>query len=503
MADLLIARGLEKRFTGVVALNKVDFSLHAGEIHALMGENGAGKSTLIKVLTGVYPPDGGEVVLAGTPIHPHSPQEAVSLGISTVYQEVNLAPNLSIAENVCLGRESRGPFGIKWGEARQRARAALARLGLDLDVRTALGSQSIAIQQMVAIARALDISSKVLILDEPTSSLDRDEVSRLFGVLRRLRESGIGIVFVTHFIDQVYEIADRITVLRNGSLVGVHDVSHFSKLELVSAMIGRDAATLERQSSSPLPQPLSSAAETEQTENLVSAGEGGRRVLIAADRAGRKSSVQDVTVTLGPGETLGLGGLLGSGRTEVLRLFYGLDRPDQGSLTSLPAREMGFCPEDRKAEAIFPDLSVRDNLLLVAQIRRGWWRKIGPSESTKIVDEFIAKLKIATSDAEKPIRFLSGGNQQKVIFARWLAANPKVLFLDEPTRGIDVGAKFEIEGIVDGLRQSGMAFGFVSSELDEVVRWSTKVAILRDHHMVALLEGSEKTEANALEAIAG
>lgn len=497
MSDLLVARGLEKRFPGVVALDRVDFAVRAGEIHALMGENGAGKSTLIKVLTGVYSPDGGEVLLNGELIHPRSPLDAVNLGISTVYQEVNLAPNLSIAENVCLGRESRGPFGIQWGEVRERARAALARLGLDLDVRASLGSQSIAIQQMVALARALDVSAKILILDEPTSSLDRDEVVRLFDVLRRLRETGMGIVFVTHFLDQVYEVSDRITILRNGTLVGTHVAADLSKRDLVSAMIGRDAGTLVGQSYA-TERGLQSASGSEDFSPTHESAP-----LIRANNAGRRRSVQDVTLTLAPGEVLGLGGLLGSGRTEVLRLLYGLDRSDRGTLQRPPRRTMGFCPEDRKAEGIFADLSVRENLLIVFQIRRGWWRKIGTSLGNRLVDDYIAKLAIATSDPDKPIRLLSGGNQQKVILARWLAANPKVLLLDEPTRGIDVGAKFEIEGLVESLRQSGIAFGFVSSELDEVVRWSTKVAILRDRKMVAMLEGDEKTEANALEAIAG
>lgn len=482
MSDILSLERIDKRFPGVVALEQVDFTLHEGEVHALMGENGAGKSTLIKVLTGVYAPDGGTMTLEGREIASKTPLEAVELGISTVYQEVNLAPNLSIAENVCLGRESRGAFGIKWGEVRRRAEAALARLGLSLDVRQALGSQSIAIRQMVAIARALDVDAKVLVLDEPTSSLDRDETLQLFDAMRRLRDRGMGIVFVTHFLDQVYEISDRITVLRNGRLVGAYSTSELPHLALVSAMIGRDAGALER--------------KARESRDITDA-----RPLISADQVSRRRAVDDLTVTLAPGEILGFAGLLGSGRTESMRLLAGLDKPDRGSIRR--SATLGFCPEDRKADGIFPDLSVRDNIVVVAQARRGWLRRIGTAEQRRIVDEHVGKLRIAAPSVEVPISLLSGGNQQKAILARWLVESPQVLFLDEPTRGIDVGAKFEIENLVEDLRRGGMAFGFVSSELEEVVRWSTKIAVLRDRRMVATLTGEEKREERVMSAIAG
>ncbi len=496
MSELLRAEGIQKVFTGVVALDKVDFSLREGEIHALMGENGAGKSTLIKVLTGVYESDAGIVSLSGRPTKFLTPQHAVAHGISTVYQEINLAPNLSVAENICLAREPRGFGGIKWREIRRRAEAALDRLGVKLDVTKPLGSYSVALQQLAAIARALDVSCKVLILDEPTSSLDKHEVEQLFAVMKKLRSEGMGIVFVTHFLEQVYAVSDRITVLRNGKLVGTYESASFDKLSLVSAMIGRDASELSTVAST------RTLSETSQP-------------ILKAKAIGRKNSVEGVTCEIGKGEVVGLAGLLGSGRTETIRMLFGIDNPSQGSLeidgrrvrrTSTQAAikaGFGLCPEDRKAEGILPDLSVRENLMLVVQSRRGWWKRVPRKEQEATADRFIKQLRIATSDAEKPIQFLSGGNQQKVLLARWLAANPRLLLLDEPTRGIDVGAKFEISNLVEQLRQEGMAFVFVSSELEEVVRSSTKVVVLRDRHMVGELKGSEISEERVMSAIAG
>ncbi len=489
---LLEARGLRKQFTGVLALDGVDFSVRPGEIHALMGENGAGKSTLIKVLTGVYQPDAGEVLLAGQPYSAATPHEATSKGISTVYQEVNLVPNLTVAENVCLGREPRGALGIQWRAVKDIARKALAKLGVEVDVDRPLGSLSIAEQQLTAIARALDVSCKVLILDEPTSSLDSREVSQLFGVLKKLKADGLGIVFVTHFIDQVYEISDRITVLRNGKLVGEYETKSFDRMQLVSAMIGRSASDLTQ-------------SHMERDHDF------GATVCKAADLS-LSNSVNGVSFQVREGDVVGLAGLLGSGRTETLRLIYGIDRPTSGRVTmfgesitspSVAIRHgAGLCPEDRKAEGIMPELSVRENLILVVQNRRGWWRKLSRREQNRIVQNYIDRLKIATSDAEKPIQFLSGGNQQKVLLARWLAANPKLLLLDEPTRGIDVGAKFEISELVEELRKGGMAFLFVSSELEEVVRSSTKVVVMRDRSMVGELQGSEINEDAVMDAIA-
>jgi len=496
MPPLLELKGVGKSFYGTAALSNVDLDLRAGEIHALMGENGAGKSTLIKTMTGVYTPDAGTVLLDGQAVHPKSPADAVRLGISTVYQEVNLVPNLTVMENLLLGREPRGPGGIRWRELRKRAEAAIGRVGLKIDVRAPLGSLSIALQQMVAIARALDVSARVLILDEPTSSLDTDEVQALFDVMRRLRGEGIGIIFVTHFLDQVYAVSDRITVLRNGQKVGTWDAANLTRLDLVSTMIGRDAATLER-------------------AELVPVEASAGTPIVAAKQLGRRGSVSGVDLELKPGEVLGLAGLLGSGRTETVRLLFGIDAPDTGelkidgrSVSRLRPRQairlgMGYSSEDRKREGIFPELSVRENMLILFQVKHGWYRRISMAKQKEVARDLVERLKVQPPDIERPIQFLSGGNQQKALLARWLAVDPRLLILDEPTRGIDVGAKFEIMSLVETLRQAGRSFVFVSSELPEVVRSCTKVLVMRDRRAVRTLNASELSETSIVKEIAG
>lgn len=489
---LLEARSVVKRFPGLLALDEVDFSAYAGEIHALLGENGAGKSTLIKGITGAQPFDGGSVWLDGHQIRPSSPADAVSLGVSTVYQELNLAPNLSIAENICLGREPVGPFGIRWNAVRTRAKEALARIHVDFDLKQPLGSCSTAVQQLVAIARALDVNAKVLILDEPTSSLDRKEVEELFAVMQRLKQEGMAIVFVTHFLDQVYEVSDRITVLRNGKKVVEASPQTFDRLQLVGAMTGRDPASLES---------ASSAKEGHSTGEIV----------LSAKGLGRARSVQGIDLEVRSGQAIGFAGLLGSGRTETIRLLYGIDRFTDGSL-SLGRRPtiarairsgLGLCPEDRKAQGILPQLSVAENILVALQAKRGWFRPIPRRQQDALVQGMIKQLRIATPDAKKPIEELSGGNQQKAILARWLIADPKLLLLDEPTRGIDVGAKFEIMSEVERLRQQGMAFIFVSSEISEVVRATNPVLVFRDRKLAIQLEGADITESAVMKAVAG
>ncbi|HEY0865907.1 MAG TPA: sugar ABC transporter ATP-binding protein, partial [Fimbriimonas sp.] len=465
------------------------------EVHALMGENGAGTSTLIKAMTGVYPVDEGKVLVEGKEIAPRSPDDAVRYGISTVYQEVNLVPNLSVAENVCLGREPRGPLGIRWKALKERAEAAVARLGLDLDVRRPLGSCSIAIQQMVAIARALDVSAKVLVLDEPTSSLDAGEADQLFAAVRRLRDEGMGIVFVTHFLDQVYEISDRITILRNGQKVGTWRAEDLPRLDLVTQMIGRDAASLER---------------VPETRRATAQGEP----FLKARDLGRRGSVSNVSFELAQGEVLGLAGLLGSGRTEAVRLIFGLDSIDQGEMRLdgstihrfSPSRAIGggigMLPEDRKAEGIFPELTIRENMMIVLQARRGWLRRLPSRKQRELSTDLAKQLRVQPPDIERPIQFLSGGNQQKALIGRWLAVQPRLLLLDEPTRGIDVGAKFEIMSLVERLRSEGSSFVFVSSELAEVVRTATKVLVMRDRKAVRSLSADEITEDRIVETIA-
>ncbi len=499
MDPILLVRGLSKSFPGVRALDAVDFTVRAGEIHALMGENGAGKSTLIKVLTGVYPRDAGETKLDGKAIQPRSPREAEACGISTVYQEVNLIPHLSVAENICLGRQPTRLGAIRWGAIRQRARAALARLDLDLDVNRQLSSCSLAIQQMVALARALDVSARLLILDEPTSSLDEKECEELFGVMRKLRGQGLGIVFVTHFMDQVYAVSDRITVLRNGQLVGEYATAELPRLELVARMIGKEVREVEAMGQA----------------GAVAAPAGPATApFLEARGLGRRGSIQPFDLAIRPGEVVGLAGLLGSGRTETARLLFGADRADRGALTiggaavTLTApgaairHRIAFTSEDRKREGIIPNLSIRENIVLALQASRGPWRRLPRAEQDRLAAKFIAALRIKTPGPDQLIRNLSGGNQQKVLLARWLATEPKLFILDEPTRGIDVGAKAEIEKLIAGLRAEGLAVLFISSELEEVVRTSNRVVVLRDRRHLGELAGAEITEQAIMARIA-
>jgi simple sugar transport system ATP-binding protein len=488
-------RGIHKEFPGVKALAGVDLRLFPGEVHALMGENGAGKSTLIKVLTGVYQIDAGEVVLAGETVSISSPLHAQQAGISTVYQEVNLCPNLSVAENIFIGREPRRAGAIRWKEMRRRARVLLKRLQLDLDVAAPLSSYSIAIQQLVAIVRAVDVSAKVLILDEPTSSLDRGEVEQLFKVVRSLKAEGVAILFVTHFLDQVYEVCDRMTILRNGCLVGEFQTSELSHIDLVSKMIGKELEVLEQLEE----QPKRALATLE-----------AREPFLAAEGLGRTGAVAPFDLTVHEGEVVGLAGLLGSGRTEVARLLFGADKPDAGRLLvngapialrsprSAIANDIAFCPEDRKAEGLIGDLTVADNIVLALQAARGWARPLPARRRDELVDKYIKALRISPPNPDALVRNLSGGNQQKVLLARWLITEPRLLILDEPTRGIDIGAKAEIQRLVASLSAEGMSVLFISAELEEVLRLSDKVEVLRDRRLVSELANDDRLTADRI-----
>jgi galactofuranose transport system ATP-binding protein len=474
--------GIAKFFPGVVALEDVNFSLRKGEIHALMGENGAGKSTLIKVLTGVEHPDKGAIELDGKPVQVRSPQHSQALGISTVYQEVNLCTNITVAENIMLGREPRGFGGIHWKKMNDLARQAIQRLGLNVDVTQPLGNYSIAIQQMVAIARSLEIlSAKVLILDEPTSSLDIHETNRLFELMRKLKSTGIGIVFITHFLDQVYQIADRITVLRNGKLVGTYDIGSLPRVELIAKMLGRTVTELDA---------VSKVKASTAQENT------GER-LAEAQGMGLKGSLEPIDLALNAGEVVGIAGLLGSGRTELADLIFGIDTPDTGALLvkgqkvahfspiqSLK-RGIALCPEDRKAEGVLGDLTIRENIILALQARHGWFRFLNAKRQHEIAQKYIDLLGIRTPSPDQLVKNLSGGNQQKVILARWLVTQPSILILDEPTRGVDVGAKAEIQKLVLDLAREGMSVMFISSELEEVLRISHRIVVLRDRKKAA------------------
>ena len=499
ISPVLELRGIHKQFGGIPVLRDVQLRLYPGEIHALMGQNGAGKSTLIKVLTGVLPSSGGETRLDGQAIHPASPLDAQKLGISTVYQEVNLCPNLSVAENVFAGRYPRcgaaQGFRIDWAAVNRRAAELLARIGLDIDVTRLLSSYSVAVQQLVAIARALGVSSKVLILDEPTSSLDDDEVEKLFEVLRRLRGEGLAIVFVTHFLNQMYAVSDRITVLRNGQWVGEWKAADLGPQALIAAMLGRELAA---QSARPSALPAFDETAT---------------ALLQAEGLGQAGQLQATDLRVRAGEVVGIAGLLGAGRTELARLLFGLESPDRGVLKidgravsfSNPAdaiREgIALCPEERKTDGIVAELSVRENIALALQARLGTRKFLSHAEQTAMAERFVASLGIKTASVETPIGLLSGGNQQKAMIARWLATEPRLLILDEPTRGIDVAAKQEIMEEILRLARAGMAVVFISSEISEVVRVAHRIVVLRDRRKVGELPGGA-TEDEVYEMIA-
>ncbi|WP_062012719.1 sugar ABC transporter ATP-binding protein [Aureimonas sp. AU4] len=482
---LLAIRGLTKAFVGIRALDGVDLTLRAGEIHALLGENGAGKSTLIKTLTGIYRRDGGSAELEGRAIDPADSREAQSLGIGTVYQEVNLLPNLSVAENLYLGRQPTWAGLTRTGLMRRRAKALLAEHGLGhIDPNATLGTLSVAIQQLVAIVRAVDVSGKVLILDEPTASLDAAEVETLFTAMRALRDRGLAILFVTHFLDQVFAVCDRATVLRNGKLVGERAIRDTSTAEIVSLMLGRELR----------------AAVAHAPAGPAQKRTGEPRVRF--EHYGRRREIEPFDLTVHPGEAVGVAGLLGSGRTETARLVFGALRADEGRafVDGRPVRiqnprtairlGFGYCPEERKVEGIVGDLSVRENIILALQARQGWRKPLPMREQVRIAERFVKALDIRTTDIEKPIRLLSGGNQQKAILARWLATEPSFLILDEPTRGIDVGAHAEIVRLIEDLCRDGMAMLVISSELEEIAVYSDRVRVLRDRRHVGDLEGA-------------
>ena len=483
-------------FPGVKALDVVSFRMFPGEVHALMGENGAGKSTLIKVLTGVYTPDAGVTRIDGRPARFHGTADAQAAGVAVVYQEVNLATNLSIGESVMLGHEIRGRFGINWRATHGAAREVLATFGLhELDTRRPLSSLSLAMQQLVAISRAVSLDAKVLILDEPTSSLDAHEVGRLFTVIRRLRERGVAILFVSHFLDQVYAISDRITVLRDGRCQGEYPTSELDRAALIGHMLGKDLDTLR--------------AIRADRDGQEPAGP----VVLEADGIARRGAVTPTDLTLHGGEVVGLAGLLGSGRSELARLIAGADRSDAGRMTvrgrsvrfRKPAdglrHRIAFSSENRRDEGALADLTVGENLVLAVQAQRGWARPLPRREHDEIVRRYIDLLGVRPADPNVPIKNLSGGNQQKVLLGRWLATHPEILVLDEPTRGIDVGAKAEIQAAVEQLRERGVTVVYISSEIDEVVRLSDRIFVLRDHTKIAELIVDDRVAADSIVAL--
>ena len=496
---VLEMRGICKSFPGVKALQNVDFTLCEGEIHALMGENGAGKSTLIKVLTGVYPKDEGQIYLNGNhnaPVQIHSPQDAQNAGISTVYQEISLCPNLTVAENIFIGRGKERL--VKWRKMNKEADKLLQSLGIAVSATQQLASCSIAVQQMVAIARAVDMDCSVLILDEPTSSLDESEVEKLFGMMRRLKERGVGIIFVTHFLDQVYEVCDKITVLRDGKLVGSYQIENLPRIQLVSKMLGKELDDMADIKSDIPVHKSDDSTPVYSAEGLCST-----------------EGIQPFNFYIKRGEVNGFTGLLGSGRSESVRAIFGADRVISGKVTvngksvkihkPIDAMRAGiaYLPEDRKRDGIVGDLSVRDNIILALQVKRGFFHPFSKAQKIKFAEKYIEMLDIKTASVNTPIKSLSGGNQQKVILGRWLLTEPTYLILDEPTRGIDIGTKIDIQKLVLKLAAEGMSVTFISSETDEMLRTCSRLLVMRDRKLVGELTGDQLTQNTIMNTIAG
>ncbi len=493
---VLTMRGICKQFPGTKALNNVDFTLRKGEIHALMGENGAGKSTLIKVLTGVYEKDAGSIRIEGVTGEAkiHSPQDAQNTGISTVYQEITLCPNLTVAENMFIGR-TKGAF-INWRARNKRTTEILESLNIPARAKQELSRCSLAVQQMVAIARAVDMKCKVLILDEPTSSLDEKEVEMLFGLMRDLRDKGVAIVFVTHFLEQVYAVSDRITVLRNGELVGEWPVAELPQVQLVARMMGKDLNDMES------------------LEQVGQKSVGSDEVVYEAENLSSTES-RPFDFSIRRGEVNGFTGLLGSGRSESVRAIFGADRVTGGRVRvkgknvqiTKPHDAMkngiGYLAEDRKRDGIIADLSVRENIIMALQVMKGFFHPMKRQEMEAFADEYIKALQIKTASQDTPIGSLSGGNQQKVILARWLLTHPDYLILDEPTRGIDVGTKLEIQRLVLKLAEEGMSVTFISSEIEEMLRTCSRLIVMRDRNIVGELTGDQLTQGQVMQTIAG
>jgi galactofuranose transport system ATP-binding protein len=495
---LITMRDITKTFPGVVALNHAQLTLRKGEIHALMGENGAGKSTIIKCLTGVYERDDGEIKMDGVEgnIYNHSTQDAQKIGIATVYQEVNLCPNLCVAENLFIGREPKTKLGtVDWKTMFKMAQKLMDDLDITIDVTATLEHFSIAIQQMVAIARAVSMDCKVLILDEPTSSLDEKEVEKLFSLMRSLKQKGVGILFVTHFLEQVYEVCDRVTVMRNGKFVGEYNIDELPRLKLVAAMLGKDFDDL----AAIKPEGATSTSD---------------EVVLDAEGLSHKGTIKPFNFKIRKGEVVGVTGLLGSGRSEMVRCIYGADKAQSGTeimhekklkinapIDSIKSG-MGFLPDDRKADGCIGDLSVRENIILALQARSGMFKRIPRAKQIEFADQFIDILKIKTASRETPLSQISGGNQQKVILARWLCTHPDFLILDEPTRGIDIGTKTEFQKLVLKFASEGMSVVFISSEIEEMLRTCSRMCVMRDGEKVGEIEG-EMTQESVMNAIAG
>jgi ABC-type sugar transport system, ATPase component len=491
---ILSMKQIFKSFPGVKALNNVDFFVKAGEVHSLMGENGAGKSTLIKILTGVYQYDSGEIIYNGNKVRFNNTLDAQKAGISTIYQELNMIPYLSVGENIFLGRYPRHNRTIDWTALYRDAQILLDEMDIKADAKRSICEYGTAIQQMVLITRAINLNCKLIVMDEPTSSLDTKEVKHLFSLIENLKKRGISVVFISHRLDEVYAISDRITILKDGTSVGTYMANELTQYELISKMIGRDIENSFEHKR---------VFDAEQKEYIVEIKD-----IVSLPM------VRKVNIKIKSGEIVGLAGLLGSGRTETAKVLFGYDQPDNGEIfiqgqkvhlkspNQAIAKGLAFCTENRREEGIIPNMSVKDNITLACLPQLSKFGFIQKKEQDKLVEEYIKNLGIKTPSSTQKIKNLSGGNQQKVILARWMATKPKVIILDEPTRGIDVGAKREVEVLVRKLADNGISVLYISSEISELVRNCDKVYILRDGEVVGEVTDEDINENKLMYIIA-
>lgn len=485
MSDHLVEmRGITKRFPGVTALDDVSFACRAGEVHALVGENGAGKSTLMKILAGVYESDAGEVLLQGVPVRLASPHDAQERGISIIYQELNLLPDLNIAENVFLGREPRGPLGLLDARGLERqAEEVLHRLGVDLDPRTRLGRLSVAQQQMVEIAKALSLNAQIVIMDEPSAALGGRDLDRLFDVIRALKQTGVAVIYISHRIVEIFEIADRVTVFKDGKSVGTFEVAEIDKASLVRMMIGRTLSETFPPRSSQI----------------------GEEVL-RIDGLCCDDLLKDVHLSVRAGEIVGIAGLVGAGRTELAQAIFGARATRAGTVAirGRPVRirsprgalrqKLGFLSEDRNLEGLVLGLSVLENSALPSLDRRQRFGLVDRGAEQLVVGAMTRELRIRTPGLGQDVEYLSGGTRQKVVLAKWLISSPDLLIFDEPTRGIDVGAKAEIWQLMRELAERGKAILMISSELPEVIGMSDRIVVMHRGCVVGELQGDRADE---------
>ncbi len=485
MPPILRMQGIAKSFPGVKALDDVSFEVQAGEVHALMGENGAGKSTLMKILAGAYQADGGQIYLDGEVVTIHSPQEATKLRIEIIYQEFNLVPQLTIAENIFLGRERRGavPGWLDRKTMQDEAQRLMDGLGANIDIRTRVSKLSVAMQQMVEIAKATSRKSRILVMDEPSATLTEHELENLYRLIRQLKEEGVSVIYISHRMDEVFSICDRITVLRDGKTVGTKLTSEVTPDELIKMMVGR---TLEDN----FPKVVAEVGDT----------------VLEVEHLSRKSDIHDVSFKVKAGEVVALAGLVGSGRTEIARCIFGADPYDSGKISfggkpllahgpgGAIKAGIGLVTEDRKGQGLILDLTVRENTTLAALPSLSKLGFVEKGRERTVTQEYIKSLDIRTPSGEQRVKNLSGGNQQKVVLSKWLLTQSKLLILDEPTRGIDVGAKVEIYQLMNRLTAQGIGILMISSELPEVLGMADRVLVMREGRMVGELSRGEATQ---------